>query len=99
MKAGNAMTIDDKILGLAKRLVSVSDFSQGKTAKIFDDIKENNSEYIVLKNNKPMAVMLSLDEYSEIVNKASKMESLLELIEENRLLKETAKVSQGFDTQ
>lgn len=99
MKAGNAMTIDDKILGLVKRLVSVSDFSQGKTAKIFDDIKENNSEYIVLKNNKPTAVMLSLDEYSEIVNKARKMESLLELIEENRLLKETAKVSQGFDTQ
>ena len=32
-----------------------------------------------------------------MVNKARRMESLLELIEENRLLKEAAKVSQGFD--
>lgn len=29
----------------------ISDFSKGKTAKIFDDIKQKHSEYIVLKNN------------------------------------------------
>lgn len=99
MKAGSAMTINNNILGLVGRLVSVSDFSKGKTAKIFDDIKKNQSEYIVLKNNQPAAILLSLEEYSEIVTKAKKMESLLERIEEIRILKEAKRVSKGYKPQ
>ncbi len=96
MKAGNVMTVNDGILSLIGRLVSVSDFSKGKTAKIFEDIKNNRSEYIVLKNNQPAAVLLSLEKYSDIVTKAKKMESLLERIEEMRLLKEAQKISEGY---
>ncbi|ATW24475.1 type II toxin-antitoxin system Phd/YefM family antitoxin [Candidatus Formimonas warabiya] len=99
MKAGNSMTINDNILKLIDRLVSVSDFSKGKTAKIFDDIKKNRSEYIILKNNQPAAVLLSLEEYTEIVGKAKKMESLLERIEESRLLKEAKRVAEGYNPQ
>ena len=99
MKVGNAMAINDNILGLVERLVSVSDFSKGKTAKIFDDIKRNRSEYIVLKNNQPAAVLLSLEEYSEIVTKARKMENLLERIEESRLLKKAKKVAEKYKPQ
>lgn len=99
MKAGNTMTINDNILGLVGRLVSVSDFSKGKTAKIFDDIKKNQSEYIVLKNNQPAAILLSLEEYSEIVTKAKKMENLLERIEELRLLREAKRVSEKYKPQ
>jgi PHD/YefM family antitoxin component YafN of YafNO toxin-antitoxin module len=99
MKAGNAMVVNDNILKLVGRLVSVSDFSKGKTAKIFDDIKKNQSGYIVLKNNQPAAILLSLEEYSEIVNKARKMESLFEKIEERRLLKEAERVVESYHPQ
>jgi PHD/YefM family antitoxin component YafN of YafNO toxin-antitoxin module len=99
MKAGNALVVNDNILKLVSRLVSVSDFSKGKTAQIFDDIKKNHSEYIVLKNNQPAAILLSLEEYSEIVTKARKMENLLERIEESRLLKEAERVVESYNPQ
>lgn len=99
MKAGNTMSINDNILKLVGRLVPISDFSKGKTAKIFDDIKKNHHEYIVLKNNQPAAVLLSLEEYSDIVAKARKLESLLERVEESRLMKEAQRVSKEYNPQ
>ena len=50
---------------LTERLVPISDFSQGKAGKIFNDVAENDHEYIVLKNNQPTAVLISLKEYKE----------------------------------
>lgn len=99
MKAGNTMSINDNILELIGRLIPISDFSKGKTAKIFDDIKKNQHEYIILKNNQPAAVLLSLEEYSDIVAKARKMESLLERVEECRLLNEAKRVSKEYNPQ
>ncbi len=78
-----AMTLID----LTERLVPISDFSQGKAGKIFADVAENNHEYIVLKNNQPTAVLVSVKEYKEAQEKIAKLESLLELIENIRLLK------------
>lgn len=75
------------ILDLTEKLVPISDFSKGKTSQIFDDVKERNAEYIVLKNNQPTALLISLQSYRDLVEKASKMEELLEEIEEERLLK------------
>lgn len=37
------------LLDLPERLVPISDFSQGKAGKIFNDVAENNNEYIVKK--------------------------------------------------
>ena len=54
------------ILALTERLVSISDFSQGKAGKIFSDVAENDKEYIVLKNNQPIALLLSIKEYRKI---------------------------------
>ncbi|MDE6846577.1 MAG: type II toxin-antitoxin system Phd/YefM family antitoxin [Lachnospiraceae bacterium] len=75
------------ILDLAERLVPISDFSQGKAGKIFSDVAENNKEYIVLKNNQPTAVLVSIKEYRETQEKLSKLEQLMEKIENIRLLK------------
>ena len=75
------------LLDLTERLVPISDFSQGKTGKIFNDVVENNNEYIVLKNNQPTAVLLSVKEYRDIQEKVAKLENLLEKIENIRLLK------------
>ena len=75
------------LLDLPERLVPISDFSQGKAGKIFNDVAENNSEYIVLKNNQPTAVLLSVSEYRDIQKKAAILEKLLDKIENMRLLK------------
>ena len=75
------------LLDLTERLVPISDFSQGKAGKIFNDVAENNNEYIVLKNNQPIAVLLSVKEYRETQEKAAKLEELLEKVENIRLLK------------
>lgn len=89
---------EEYVLGLVKRLVPVSDFSKGRTAKIFEDIKKNNHEYIVLKNNQPTAVLMSLEAYSEMVYKVRKIESMINRIEDNRLIKKAQRVSESFDT-
>lgn len=75
------------LLDLTERLVPISDFSQGKAGKIFNDVAENNNEYIVLKNNQPTAVLLSVKEYRDIQEKIAKLEAFLEKIENIRLLK------------
>ena len=67
-------------------LVPVSDFSQGKASKIFSDVYDTDREYIVLKNNQPTAVVMSVREYRETQRKLEKFEKLLELIENARLL-------------
>lgn len=65
------------LLDLTERLVAISDFSQGKAGKIFSDVAENNVEYMVLKNNQPIAVLLSVEEYRDIKQKAEKYEKLM----------------------
>lgn len=80
-------TMGATLLDLTERLVPISDFSQGKAGKIFNDVAENNNEYIILKNNQPMAVLLSIKEYREIQQKSAKLEELLEKIENMKLLK------------
>lgn len=75
------------LLDLTERLVPISDFSQGRAGKIFSDVAENNHEYIVLKNNQPTAVLLSVKEYRDTQEKVAKLERLLEKIENIRLLK------------
>ncbi len=47
---------------------------------------ENNTEYIVLKNNQPTASLISPKEYKETQEKAEKFEKLQETIESIRLL-------------
>lgn len=70
----------------AEKLVPVSDFSQGKAGKIINDVAENNSEYIVLKNNQPTAVVVSVKDYIDSQKKISKLEKLLDELENIKLL-------------
>lgn len=79
--------MSSSLVNLTERLVPISDFSQGKAGKIFSDVCENNNEYIILKNNQPTAVLVSINEYKELKSKISKMERFLEDIENMRLLK------------
>ena len=91
------MDIDYGLLNFTQHLVPISDFSRGKTAQLFDDVKNNNTEYVVLKNNQPTAMVISLDMYKTLVEKAVKMEQLLDRIEESRLLAQAANVANKTD--
>jgi prevent-host-death family protein len=86
------------LVDFTEKLVSVSDFSQGKAGKIFNDVAENDAEYIVLKNNQPTAVVISLKEYKETQEKISKTEQLLEKIENIRLLNLAEKRAESHTT-
>lgn len=79
----------------AEKLVSISEFSQGKAGKIFGDVAENNNEYIVLKNNQPTAVIVSVKEYREIQEKVAVLEELKKQFETIRMLKRTENVIDG----
>lgn len=60
----------DNSMSLNGNFVSISDFSRGKTSKVFDDVKSNGAKYIVLKNNQPVGVILSPEKYRELIEKA-----------------------------
>lgn len=56
------MTISTETL---RSLVSISQFSKGQTTKVFDRLK-NEPQLVVLKNNVPVAILLSPDEFSRM---------------------------------
>ena len=75
-------------ISLLNNFVSVSDFSQGKANKIFKDISENDQEYVVLKNNKPAAVVISVNEYEKKNERIKRLEAIVEKIMDLHLLYE-----------
>ncbi len=50
---------------LLQSLVPISQFNKGQAAKIFDRL-HSERELIVLKNNQPSAIILSLEEYRRL---------------------------------
>lgn len=85
-KGKGVMIMATTLTEIAGKLVSVSDLSNGKAGKIFTDVQENNSEYLILKNNRPAAVLLSLKEYESLSGKSEKLDTLMEMVENVELL-------------
>lgn len=48
-------------------MISVSELGRGQASKVIQAIEENGNPYIVVKNNKPQAVIISVDEYIELM--------------------------------
>lgn len=59
------------------KIASVSEFSQGKAGKIFNDVNNNHIDYIVMKNNNPVAIILPVEEYNSYRDKITFLESML----------------------
>ena len=59
------------------KIVSVSEFSQGKSGKIFNDVCGNNYEYLVMKNNAPIAVIVPVEEYDNYMKRLDDLENRL----------------------
>lgn len=58
-------------------IISVSDLGRGKASKVIQDVEKNKDQYIVVKNNKPQAVILSVDEYNKLMETREELELLL----------------------
>ena len=65
-------------------LVPISQFNKGQAAKIVDRL-HSEKELIVLKNNQPSAVILSLEEYTRLTEIE---EDYFLLLEANRRIEE-----------
>ena len=46
-------------------MIPISQFNKGQAAKIFERLR-SEKELIVLKNNQPSAIIMSIDEYSRL---------------------------------
>ncbi|NSW90359.1 MAG: type II toxin-antitoxin system Phd/YefM family antitoxin [Firmicutes bacterium] len=58
------------------RLISVSDLSRGMASKIIQRVGKNKEQYIIVKNNKPEAIILSVDEYTDLLETKENFELL-----------------------
>lgn len=58
-------------------IISVSDLGRGKASKVIQDVEKNKDQYIVVKNNRPQAVILSIDEYNTLMETREELELLL----------------------
>lgn len=58
-------------------IISVSDLGRGKASKVIQDVEKNKDQYIVVKNNRPQAVILSVEEYNNLMETREELELLL----------------------
>lgn len=56
------------IANLLKGTVSISLFNKGLAGKIFDDVKKNGTK-IVIKNNVPECILISPEDYLNLIEK------------------------------
>jgi hypothetical protein len=56
-------------------MISITDLSKGKAPKIIQNACINNETYFVIKNNKPIAVIMPLCSYEDLLNKIDKSQS------------------------
>lgn len=71
---------------IVESIVSISDFSRGKTSKIIQKVNEQNEEYIIVKNNEPQAVLMSVSGYTSFMNDRDRLVELEEKLEQLELL-------------
>ena len=56
-------------------LVPISSLNQGKAAQIISDL-DNDEVKIVIKNNEPIAAILSVERLNELLNAENKLNSM-----------------------
>ena len=57
----------DSVESAIRRTVPITQFNRGHASKIFDDVKTHGAK-VVIKNNTPACVLLSPDEYLQMVD-------------------------------
>lgn len=74
------MSTNKELLDVVDHLIPISYFSKGKTSIVINDIVENNCKYVILKNNQPKAVLISIKEFKEMNEKMEEFHRVQEII-------------------
>ena len=69
----------DNILvsNMSSSIVPISRFDKGEASKIFEEVRESGVK-VVVKNNKPCAVLISIEKYKEMMETIEKFRALKE---------------------
>ena len=59
-----------------RNMISFSEFNRGQAGKIFEDVKKVGAK-IVVKNNNPECVLISIDDYINMVEEINDMRAIL----------------------
>lgn len=57
-------------------MISVSELGRGQASKVIQSVEDTGNPYIVVKNNKPQAVIISIEEYTNLMKSKENLESL-----------------------
>lgn len=58
-------------------MISVSDLGRGQASRVIQAVEKSKEQYIVVKNNKPQAVLISIEEYMDLMESKEELELLL----------------------
>lgn len=47
---------------------NIAEFNRGQSSKVIKEAAESNVPYVVMKNGKPIAVIISYEKYCDLVN-------------------------------
>ncbi len=57
-------------------MISVSELGRGQASRVIQAVEDVGNPYIVVKNNKPQAVIISIDEYTELMRAKDLLDSM-----------------------
>ena len=78
-------------------MISVSDLGRGQASRVVQDVEKSKEQYIVVKNNKPQAVLISIEEYINLMESKEELELLLVANDRLKTQKESIDFEQILD--
>lgn len=77
-----------KLKELVSHMISISELSRGRASKIIDEVAKKKKNFLVIKNNKPQAVIISIDLYDQLVQAQEDYKLLLLALKRTKNLKQ-----------
>ncbi|MBN2851125.1 MAG: type II toxin-antitoxin system Phd/YefM family antitoxin [Clostridia bacterium] len=71
------ITKDINFKSVLDKFISVSDLGRGQASKVIQSVDDHKNQFIVIKNNKPAAIIMSIEEYKELMEAKENLELLL----------------------
>lgn len=62
--------MQENFSNMLSRFIPITEFNKGGAGRIFEQVKRDGA-YLVVKNNKPECILLSPEEYCDLVKRAS----------------------------
>ena len=78
-------------------MISVSELGRGQASRVVQDVEKSKEQYIVVKNNKPQAALISIDEYMSLMESKEELELLLVANDRMKTQKDSINFEQILD--